>query len=311
MPVMRIFTALLLISFSWFRPASGYAGDELLINVSGISHDVRGGGKEYWAPSLQEANDLLHCLSGVYRRITVKVAEGVYRRQSFIWSYSRLNTDIFIVASGKVIMLGARDLTWMRVPISAGEPTNIHVQGFRLEGYKTAISFEGDRERLNGWNGNNFIVNNFFHDIGGSESTVSTAVLRFVNSRDNHVVGNEFVKINNKKSCALLHAVYLAHYSGNNIISNNIFRKGCGDPVRIRDASNGNYVTGNIFHDIGRAGLVTEWHCNPGESYTCTKINGHECLSFNNVVSLNSYQGNLPVKKILVSDDVCSSGEHR
>lgn len=307
MPVMRISIARLVLSALWLFPVLGHAdGGEITINVSRDSHGVKDSGDEHWVSSLQAANDLLHCLSGEFSDITVRVAEGLYRKQSVSWTYSRPRTYIFIVASGRVVMEGTHNSTWLRVPISKGEPTNIHVQGFRVSGYKTAISFEGDRERLAGWNGNNYILNNVFYDIGGLGSVVSTAALRLVNSRDNYISGNVFDKITNEEKCAGLHAVYLAHYSSGNTVSGNKFRDGCGDPIRIRDASNGNIITNNIFHHIGWRGLVTEWHCNKGGKYTCTKINGPECLSKDNLIRANNYQGDLPLVKKFINFDLCS-----
>lgn len=49
------------------------------------------------------------------------------------------------------------------------------------------------------------------------------------------------------KSCANLHAIYLAHHASDNVIDDNDFENTCGSPIRIRDSSNNNIASNNTF----------------------------------------------------------------
>ncbi|MDP2228895.1 MAG: right-handed parallel beta-helix repeat-containing protein [Moraxellaceae bacterium] len=301
---MRTFIALLFLSLACISYAKS---EELQLGVRAESTTVISDDAIVWFSSLQQVNDYLVERSLTPKKIKVSVAEGIYSGGAVNWTYAHRDTEIFIIAEGKVRFLGDRNTTWMTIRAAKGEASNIHVMGFSVEDFKTAISVEGDREDVDAWNGNNIIKGNRFINIGGSRESISTAVIRFVNSRNNTVSENYFSGMRNEKKCTLLHAVYLAHYSGNNFIANNSFSDGCGDPVRIRDASNDNIIESNIFRGVGRVGIVTQWHCNPGEPYACTKRSGPECLSTGNVARLNRYKGSLPLEKNITPHDKCKN----
>jgi len=97
--------------------------------------------------------------------------------------------------------------------------------------------------------------------------------------------------------CSLLHAIYLAHNSTDNIIDGNSFDSGCGDAIRFRDSSHRNIVKNNIFRDFWDKSAISDWYCDGKTRVDCTKYNG-ECPSLNNVVDTNQFVarrfGNVP-----------------
>ena len=84
----------------------------------------------------------------------------------------------------------------------------------------------------------------------------------------------------------LLHALYVAHGSTENVIEENLFENSCGDAVRFRDRSDNNLVRNNRFVDAWSRSPVSDWFCNPAQRSNCTKEAG-ECPSMNNVVEKN------------------------
>ncbi|WP_133160928.1 hypothetical protein [Pseudomonas laurylsulfativorans] len=164
-------------------------------------------------------------------------------------------------------------LTWLRVLSKDGYGSNVIIGNLHIRNYLTAISIEGNRENQREFNAHNKIYNMRFENIGQTspDSPPSTAVIRFVNSRQNDVSGNEFINIKNVQSCGLLHAVYLAHHSSENLIKRNTFTNLCGSPIRIRDDSNYNKIQLNKFRNIQTIEAMDEWFCDKNIRHDCTK----------------------------------------
>lgn len=267
--------------------------------------------RQFRVPKLQSAfDDFLQSKTSA-KRLVIRVVAGVYSAESVSINLSAVSPKpvIEILADGRVVMEGRPHMTWMRVNSSDGENTNITVRGFVVSGYKTAISFDGNRENVNGWNGGNVIEGNLFIRIGGRGAEVSTAVLRFVNSRENLITNNLFASVSNEVNCGLIHPVYFAHYSSYNKVIGNNFIDACSDAIRIRDSSNGNHIEGNVFSSIKGVGVVSMWHCNPGEKYVCTKSIGYECLSVGTVVKSNKFDKGAREIAPLITWDVCDRRE--
>jgi hypothetical protein len=229
--------------------------------------------------------------------ITINIAPGHYARQSVVWAYTMPRHAIRFVGAGdgRTVFDGERKgLTLFRLRGDKGAATNLHFRGLTITNYVTAITLNGDRERPHLFNSSNSIVSNEFVNVGGIGSDpvgYSTAVVRLVNSDQNTIRGNLFRGMTGTR-CELLHAIYLAHSSSKNVVADNTFEDGCGDPIRIRDASNDNIITGNRFNRVGDRAAVSEWHC-AGRA-KCTK-KAPECPSAGNVLSENavgvSYKG--------------------
>jgi hypothetical protein len=200
--------------------------------------------------------------------IRVEVAKGRYHAQTVKWTLYVPGHRIRIVGNparpGDAVFDGGNlGLTFLTMPIGGGKRTRLEISGITITRYATAIILRGGRTDPGDFNGSNRIAHNVFLDNGGTaygRPISVTSIVGLVNSRENIIENNVFDGMY-AKDCILLHAIYLAHYSSNNAIRGNIFRRGCGDPIRIRDSSNDNRITDNQFRDVGWRGAITEWFC--------------------------------------------------
>jgi parallel beta-helix repeat protein len=172
---------------------------------------------------------------------------------------------------------------------SSGHPANITIDSIDVMNYVTAINIIGNRNNPAQWAGGLVIRHSRFSQIGDialSGAKPSTAAIRLVNADHNVFSGNAFTYIRNKKSCGLLHAIYVAHGSTDNLIEDNSFSNSCGDAIRFRDDSGNNTVRNNIFTDAWAKSPVSDWFCNKEQRDDCTKASG-ECPSLNNLIEGN------------------------
>lgn len=242
--------------------------------------------------SIERAMKLAEAAPASTTQVKIMLAPGIYMGQSF---ETRGNSDgvTILVTSGdggRAVFDGAgKGGTWMALKPRAGNPANIKIQGIEVTNYETAINVQGNRNNPAMWAGSLEIRNSRFANIGDIarvDAPPSTAAIRLVNSDHNVIVGNQFFNIRNNKRCGLLHALYIAHGSTDNLIEGNTFEDVCGDAVRIRDGSNDNIVRGNKFIDAWSRSPVSDWFCNSSKRSDCTKKAG-ECPSYNNLVENN------------------------
>ncbi len=241
--------------------------------------------------------------------VEIQIAPGRYQAQTTVWTYTLPNHTITFMPLG-----GGSDRpvfdgctvenvtdaatqcpggTWLRLKHSAGEETNLHFSYIRVERYGTAISLDGSRNEEPTSNGSNRIYGCYFDQIGNIFNPAlpdSTAAVRLVNSDDNEIINNHFIRIENASASGLLHAIYVAHMSDRNIIKKNRFKKGSGDPIRVRDFSNDNVVNENRFIQIGKKAAYSHWYCDHEVRDDCTKV-GPECPSWGNQFRDNLLDG--------------------
>lgn len=231
---------------------------------------------------------------GKSEAMRIVVGQGTYRGQSIVLDGKRLGRDVTLIGAASdpkdfPVFAGDGEVTtWMTVKSDRGHRTGLTIQALEIRDYATAISLEGQRDSPARHNAGTTIRRNVFSNIGSialKRDELSTAAIRFVNSRDNVVEQNFFHRIRNKKEreCGALHALYLAHFSSSNRISNNTFVDACGSVVKFRDRSNDNVVEGNRFERIQNAPVIEEWFCDKGARKDCTKKLG-ECPSTGNLV---------------------------
>ncbi|MBO6938492.1 MAG: hypothetical protein JJ863_26230 [Deltaproteobacteria bacterium] len=234
--------------------------------------------------------------------VEVWIAPGVYREQRVDWSFTmpdhtitfraadRMDRPVFDgCASGGSCAGG----TFFILRHSAGEETNLHFWYLHVRNYQTAISFNGARNEEPTSNGSNRIFGCYFERIGNvfdSSLDPSTACVRLVNSDDNEIANNHFVDVVNTRSGGLIHAIYVAHMSDRNTIRANRFLRSSGDPVRVRDYSNGNVITDNRFIRVGTHAGYTDWYCDHDARDDCTKPTA-ECPSWDNQFRDNLLDG--------------------
>lgn len=235
------------------------------------------------------------------RDVEVLIAPGTYREQEVRWNYTRPDYSIsflplvdgemptFDACAEDAVEGACGGGTWFTLRHSKGEPTNLVFDSIRIQNYQTAISLNGSRNSISTSNSRNIIRDCSFYRIGNisnPELRPSTAAVRFVNSKENRVENNDFIDIINTEHPNRLHALYLAHHSDSNEILNNRFINHSGDAVRVRDFSNANKITGNIFDRAGQGGAYSEWYCDHDARDDCTKATP-ECPSW-----LNEFQDN-------------------
>jgi len=253
--------------------------------------------------SLQVAHDRIEALepSGA---VTVEIAPGRYHLQQVEWTH--FPPDGLTI---RWAMPGERPIfdgcgpdddpcpggAFLRFEAAAGEMTDVDIEGLHIERYQRGVYFRGDREDPAGFNGGNRVADCVFSEIGNAYNiSVGNAfgAVTLTNSRGNLVVGNRFERLLNFFEFGLLHGVYLAHYSDDNIVRDNVFDIVSGDGVRIRDASDRNLIEGNRFTKAGLYG-VGEWYCEQDTRDDCTKA-APECPSFDNRVVDNVIDGTWP-----------------
>jgi hypothetical protein len=228
--------------------------------------------------------------------VEVHIAPGTYLGQTVVWTYFNGQAITFTPLDfGTVAPIFDGQGTageWFRMESSSGKNTYLKFRYLRVQNYTAAISFVGDRENeLYGWNGGNELYGMYFYHIGNKWSTNalnSTGAVHFVNSRDNSVANSHFINIENIASVAAIHALYIAHYSSGNSVERNKFSYVSGDPVKVRDSSNNNYVADNEFNRSGNTAYFLDSFCDSART-DCTKM-GPECPSLNNAFSANTLQ---------------------
>jgi len=251
---------------------------------------------------------------------------GSYINHTTVWNYYNPNYKITFESYPRNVRahFSASDENppeepFFKVIASSGQPTNLVFRRLTISDYTSrALYFLGCKESAQyGWNGRNIIEDCVFRKIGNSrkpERAFVYAVITMVNSRENIIrncviedcansnpYGNKALldekgsdkisgrDIEGSPSILTIIGIYLAHYSSNNHISNNIFRGIMGDCIRFRDLSCENSVFNNTFSKSGWEAVCTTWHCSY-LSGICSKAIP-ECSSWENVFFDNIIYG--------------------
>ncbi|MCD0501736.1 right-handed parallel beta-helix repeat-containing protein [Bordetella petrii] len=219
--------------------------------------------------------------------IRIEIAPGRYSKQRIKLGEPPPNTYFEITSEqnggSKPVFDGKGGGTWFILKGASQHEAKFSFSNLAVINYLTAMSFNGDRENPDVHLGGNTIRNMSFRRIGqisAPRATRSMAAIRFVNSRNNIIENNEFIEIRNKK-CDGLHTIYMAHHSSHNKIMGNTFDGACGSPIRMRDESNGNMASGNVFRNMRTGAIFDEWYCNRAKSKNCSKTDV-ECPSWDN-----------------------------
>ena len=245
--------------------------------------------------ALEQSVRSLACAQEVISRATVqapndaevRISPGTYVGQTVKWSFFMAAHSItFLPLSddkNRPVFDGEGRGTWFTFSARAdGAPTNLIFRYLKVQNYQTAISFNGNRNDAQSSSRGNTIYGCYFLNVGEK----STAAVRLVNSSGNRIVNSHFVSIVSSAQPGILHAIYAAHGSSENLILRNRFKSCCGDTIRFRDASNGNTVEGNRFILSGENAAVSDWYCDHDKESDCTKPTP-ECPSWKNIVRQN------------------------
>jgi hypothetical protein len=220
--------------------------------------------------------------------VTIRVAPGTYLDQAVNWKLAVPGRAIKIIGNPvhpeTVVFDGGKTgATFFRLMQRSGTPSNLSISGITITHYVMAITLNGNRDKLGGYNAGTQITHNRFIDNGGfahDPPVRAVAVVRLVNSKRNIIANNLFDGMA-APECNFLHAIYIANYADENIIRDNAFRNGCGDPIRVRDASNYNKIYRNTFVNAGDKAAYSEWFCSRSYNKRCSK-SGEECPSVGN-----------------------------
>ncbi|WP_018653630.1 right-handed parallel beta-helix repeat-containing protein [Actinomadura flavalba] len=222
--------------------------------------------------------------------VEVRIKQGVYptapltwntyvpgRSISFLPADHRYGGDLTGIAGRPVFRGTGTAGFWFRAePPPSGLPpeTSLRFYYLQVEQYASGgIMFDGGTARsaagllgarTGGVNGNT-VYGMRFRAIGSKHvpAAVGYGAVDLINSRRNIIEKNEFTDIENRGTpdqAALVHGVYLAHLSSDNIIRRNTFTGISGDPVRTRNASGRNQISGNTFVRAGSKAYFSDWY---------------------------------------------------
>ena len=264
-----------------------YVGPEGRADASGRSPDSAIG-------DIQRALD-----KGIAQRpkgetLELRVLPGTYTGQRLTLKSSEADGGDIAIVRDEGIQRPVFDgnglaATWLTVEADKRPFRKLRVTGLEIRRYATAISFNGSRDIDERSVSDVVIRNNIFRSIGQTEVTQkapSTAAVRLVNADRVQIVNNRFAQISNRQKCGLIHALYVAHGSTDNLIEDNNFEDSCGDAVRFRDGSSGNKVVRNAFVDAWADAPISDWYCDASSRKDCTKKTP-ECPSFDNEIADN------------------------
>ena len=294
------------------------------IYVSPDGFDNNDGSETYPVETLARAQDILKAVNPD-NSIEIHIEQGIYYGQTVVWTYTNGHPILFTpknYAKERPVFDGLGSDTWFKLKKSGGTRSYLKFHYIKVQNYNTAMSFEGNRRDYeNGWNSGNELYGMYFYRIGGeySQEGRSTAAVRFKNSRNNSVINSHFVDIkNDKQDASSLHAIYIAHHSSYNEILRNRFLRANGDPIRVRDESNYNYIAENEFDNTGHSAYYSGWYCVKDKTNydadpdndRCTKPD--ECPSIGNEFRNNKLYGGyswakrkVKVFKLYFDDDYC------
>lgn len=131
---------------------------------------------------------------------------------------------------------------------------------------------------------NNVVYGMEFRELGSKHVPAGTGYggLNTWNSSGNEVRNNHFVQNENDASEAgLIHGIYLAHHSSENVIASNRFDTISGGPMRTRNDSNDNDIYHNTFTLAGVGAYYSEWFCDD-DCLDDNPDHGRECASHGN-----------------------------
>jgi hypothetical protein len=227
-------------------------------------------------------------------RLELRILPGTYAGQRLTLKSSEADGGDIAIVRDEGIQRPVFDgnglaATWLTVEADKRPFTQLRVTGLEIKRYATAISLNGSRD-INERSVSDVVIrNNIFRSIGQTEVTQtapSTAAVRLVNADRVQIVNNRFAQISNRQKCGLIHALYVAHGSTDNLIEDNTFEDSCGDAIRFRDGSSGNKVVRNSFVDAWADAPISDWYCDASNRKDCTKKTP-ECPSFDNEIAEN------------------------
>ncbi|MCZ4607000.1 right-handed parallel beta-helix repeat-containing protein [Streptomyces sp. Lzd4kr] len=291
----------------WVPVSSASADSQLpfVIHMSSTGSDAGYGTRQATAiRSLRRAQEILRSLQPD-RDVEIRIAPGTYPSAPLVWTYFQSGHTISLMPAdyepgdpvsgiaGRPVFQGGGAGFWFDARLPSGHPGGTIGMRFyylRVEGYSYGgIRFHGGTEeklgllrpRGQGLNGNT-VYGMDFRDMGSMHAgTHGYGGIDLVNSSANTIRNNHFSRLENDGGGqGLIHGVYLAHHSKQNVIAHNRFTDVTGAPLRTRNDSNDNDFYDNTFSRTGSTAQLQDWFCDSG----CAAQNDkpRECASHGN-----------------------------
>jgi hypothetical protein len=265
--------------------------------------------------SVARAQELVAEKASGYDEVRVLFAPGVYRGQGVEWrTFPGIWTRFMPARPGTAVVFdgqGGKQSVFFKAlpaaPTSDSPPVSMKLEfsGLTFQRYCEAISFQSWSDNIRRPGGRDIVVTkNTFINIGSKFDPVKrgklprgncTAALRLQGVGYAHVESNSFKNIINLFSSETgskaygrgqLHAIYISNMSQDNKIVGNYFDYFSGDPIRIRDESDRNKITGNVFGSAsdhtkpGDVHAISQWYCNDSvKECTQRQATKRECAS--------------------------------
>lgn len=238
--------------------------------------------------------------------VEIVVAPGTYLGQSVRWTFRNGQPLRIAAAAGAATMPlfdGRGGATWFTLLGGGNQRTQLEIVGLEVRNYWMAMDLGSSDAAADG-NAGTTIRGMRFANIGGihgaGDPAYSYAAIRLQNSRDNLIVANQFVAIENDKATSgYIHALYLARHSSGNRVRDNTFTEVSGDAVRTRDGSDDTDVSGNRFVRAGKYAAFSDWFApDKGE---CPSQGGR---FIGNTLGAG-YDGTIPATATTGPDDAC------
>lgn len=292
------------------KPTIDASNEKFVIYLSpNGSNNNNGLSKNKSVKSLSKAQEILKATKP-QKDVEIRIAKGTYYDSNIEWTYHNPNYFVSFLPEGysigssfaatsMPIFDGKHTENWfMKVEVADGKKTNLRFYYLKIQNYINGIQLHGDRSNPSNWNGYNTFDGIIFENIGTYwKPTDLTAygAIDTVNSRKNIIKNCTFKSIlASAPKNGLLHSIYLAHYSSNNTITNNSFTDSSGPIVNMRDASNDNEITNNVFGGAIPQTVFSQWYCDHTKRTDCTKFKPGkvvgECPSWNNILRNNKME---------------------
>lgn len=258
--------------------------------------------------------------------VTIFIRGGEYRHNYLWWQVTSPDYTMKISSykHEKVIFDGQKDDKTLNTKFlqlkKKYERTNLWIEGLIIQNYTNGIGLGlTERDSLGVYfagiqNSHNTIKNNIFRNIGNKFSVKfqdSFSALGLSNSSFNTIEGNVFYKnendkkgVNGNSSSVLIHSIYLANYSSNNIIRNNFISLCSGDPIRLRNSSNNNVIENNYIDQSGKLGFISEWYRTVEDYPDTPELPSNNTIIEHNVCTFSypAYSENISLFKSLVNN---------
>lgn len=277
--------------------------------------------------SIARAQELVAEKAGGYDEVRLLFAPGIYRGQGVEWrTFPGVWTRFMPARPGSAVVFdgqgGKQSVFFKALPStptrdSAPVSMKLEFTGLTFQRYCEALSFQSWSDEVRRPGGRDVVVRNSnFVDIGSKFDPVKrgnqprggcTAAVRLQGVGQGRIEGNSFKNIINLDigETALkaygrghLHAIYISNMSQGNDIVGNKFDDFSGDPIRIRDQSDRNRISDNIFGSAsdntkpGDVHAISQWYCNDGvKACVERQIARKECASQELVLRDNRIEG--------------------